>query len=135
MTDIKQHVISEHRNWIIDNGRTPYILINTQGLSVISPLKKFAADDNRIVLNLSNSAIRDLYISDAQMAFNTVFAGHPYRITVLLARIIAVYAKETGEGIRLGDSIIESTPPAPKLPVHKKAKLKRRRPSYLKVIK
>ena len=56
-------------------------------------------DGNRIVLNISPRAVRNFGIADEVMSFDSRFGGRHFRVVTPLAAIVAVYARETGQGM------------------------------------
>jgi len=83
--------------WILDNGKTPYVIVSTTVAGVSVPEDR--AENGRIVLNLSPTAIRNLKIGNEVLEFDGRFGGRPFRVTVPIAAVLAVYARETGEGM------------------------------------
>lgn len=84
-------------DWITDNDCTPYVIVNTEVPQVLVPLDY--VEDNRIVLNISPAAVRGLDISDDALTFDGRFGGKPMQVFVPVGAIIAIYAKENGQGM------------------------------------
>jgi len=83
-------------DWIIDNGETPYVLVQVQEGVDVPPSY---VNDGRIVLNLSPVAVRQLSITNDHVMFDGRFGGQSHAITVPMWAVLAVYAKESGEGM------------------------------------
>ena len=83
-------------DWIIDNQQTPYVLVQA-GADVVVP--NDFVQDGRIVLNLSPMAIRGLSLTNDEMTFDGRFAGRSFQVQVPMHAVLAIYAKETGEGM------------------------------------
>lgn len=82
--------------WIVDNRFTPYVLVEvTEGVQV----PQAYVSDGRIVLNVSPVAVRDLSISNDHLMFDGRFGGASFPVTVPMRSVMAVYAKESGEGM------------------------------------
>jgi stringent starvation protein B len=83
--------------WIVDNQATPYIIVSTilDGVSV--PLGR--AENGRIVLNIGPNSIRNLNITNDGIDFDGRFSGQPFHVHAPIGAVMAVYAKETGEGM------------------------------------
>ena len=99
--------------------------------------REHVAEDGRIVLNISRQAVRRLAMRNDSVRFDGRFAGQSRPIAAPITAILAIYAKETGEGMMFGpdpaasaqdaqDARPQSTRPAPaQLPLeHPKPALK-----------
>lgn len=64
--------------------------------------EEYVAEDGRIVLNISPEAVRGLALNNDGVSFSGRFGGRPRRIFAPIAALLAIYAKETGEGMMLG---------------------------------
>ena len=102
--------------WILDNGMTPYVVVDTELPGVQVPGEY--AQDGRIVLNISPSAVRNLLLNNEALSFHARFGGRPRQIHVPAPAVLAIYAKETGNGMVFpeeennDDDIHDSTSPA-----------------------
>jgi len=83
--------------WIVDSGLTPYILVAASDPDVVVPRQHVS--DGKIVLNVSSAAVRDLAFDDDLVRFNGRFSGTPFAVTVPVVHVLAIYARETGEGM------------------------------------
>gem|GEM_PF-5384193 len=59
------------------------------------------AEAGRLVLNVSPTAVRDLSLSNEAVAFNARFGGTPQAVYVPVAEVLAIYARENGQGMLL----------------------------------
>ena len=84
-------------DWIVDSELTPYLLVAATDPSVVVPEQY--VNDGKIVLNVSPSAVRDLVFGDDLVFFDGRFAGTPFAVEVPVGSVLAIYAKETGEGM------------------------------------
>lgn len=89
-------------DWAIDNGFTPFVLVDTRVSGVTVPTQ--FVKDNSIVLNISPGAVKDLTIGDEYISFNARFSGVAQELFVPIESVRAVYAKENGEGIVLPEN-------------------------------
>ena len=96
-------------DWIIDNDCTPYVIVNTEVANVQVPSDY--VEDNRIVLNISPVAVRGLDISDEALSFDGRFGGRPMQVTVPVGAIVAIYAKENGQGMAFETEASTDEPP------------------------
>ena len=99
--------------WILDNHCTPYVIVSTTHAGVEVPPDR--AENGRIVLNLSPTAIRNLSIGNDRLEFDGRFGGRAYRVVAPIGSVLAVYAKETGEGMAFEPSN-GNEQPAPREP-------------------
>ena len=92
----KRYLISAMINWIVDNGCTPYIVIDCAVAGVAVP-ESFIVEGH-VVLNVSANAVRNFQLKD-DIAFNTRFHGSNYRVSAPIAAIVMVFSKENGQGM------------------------------------
>ncbi|GAB6067895.1 ClpXP protease specificity-enhancing factor [Methylothermus subterraneus] len=124
MTALRPYLIRAVYEWIVDNAMTPYILVDAEREGVEVPRQY--AQNGKIVLNLSPTAVVNLQLGNAAIAFKARFGGMPLQVQVPVNAVLAIYAKETGQGM-IFDEEIEPSPPTP-------PEEKPKRPS-LKVVK
>lgn len=84
-------------DWIVDSELTPYLLVSVDSAAVQVPADYVS--EGKIVLNVSPMAIRDFMVEDESISFSGRFGGKPFPIFVPMPNVVAVYAKETGEGM------------------------------------
>jgi stringent starvation protein B len=82
--------------WCTDNGLTPYVAVAVDG-SVQVP-REFVKN-NEIVLNVSFDATSALKLGNEFIEFKARFSGTPREIMVPIERVMAIYAKENGQGM------------------------------------
>jgi stringent starvation protein B len=61
-------------------------------------------EDGRIVLNVSYSATQGLVLGNESIEFQARFGGRPFSVSVPATGVLAIYARETGEGMVFGES-------------------------------
>ena len=82
--------------WCTDNGFTPYVAVSVDD-SVQVPREY--VKNNEIVLNISFDATSSLKLTNDFIEFKARFAGSSRDITVPMGRVIAIYARENGQGM------------------------------------
>lgn len=92
----RPYMIRALHEWCTDNGLTPYLAVRVDG-SVQVP-REFVKD-GEIVLNTSYDATGGLQLGNDFIAFKARFGGQPREIMVPVDRVMAIYARETGEGM------------------------------------
>ncbi len=60
-------------------------------------------EENRIVLNISPNAIRDLDMGNEAISFNARFSGNPFAVYFPVNAVLAIYASENGQGMLFPD--------------------------------
>ena len=97
MTSSKPYLVRALYEWILDNDNTPYILVDTASDQVLIP--PGIANDGKVVLNLAPAAIQDLEMANDHVSFSARFNGVVEQIYVPVVSILAIYARENGEGM------------------------------------
>jgi stringent starvation protein B len=98
MTSLRPYLIRAIYDWILDNGCTPYILVNTLAEGVSVP-QQYVQPDGSIVLNLRPEAVQNLSLGDDYIEFSARFGGVPRRLSVAVTAVNAIYAMENGRGM------------------------------------
>jgi stringent starvation protein B len=131
MTPSKPYLIRGLYEWLLDNEVTPHILIDTGCSGVVIP-KNFAAE-TKLVLNLAPSAIAKLEMTNEYISFSARFGGVSEDIYCPMESILAIYARENGEGMMFNQESEKS--PETDGPAAKKGKSKKSNRPGLKVVK
>jgi stringent starvation protein B len=92
----RPYLIRALYEWCTDNGFTPYVAVAVDE-SVQVP-REFVKD-GEIVLNVSYDATSGLNIGNDFLAFKARFGGVPREILVPIERVMAIYARENGQGM------------------------------------
>ncbi len=97
MTSTKPYLVRAFYEWIVDNDVTPYLLVNADMTGVEVPRQY--VNDGQIVLNLSPTAVYGLHMDNEWISFNARFSGRAMDVFVPYAAVLAVYARENGQGM------------------------------------
>lgn len=99
MTSNRPYLLRAMHEWIVDNGLTPYLLVDPsfEGLQVPASSVK----DGRVVLNIAARAVAHLLLGNHEVTFMARFGGVSHSVIVPLGAVLAVYAQETGQGMGL----------------------------------
>ena len=97
MLSSRPYLVQAIFDWILDNGHTPFLMIDTTIKTVCAPANKIV--DNEIVLNLSPSAISHFVMNKEYIQFKGRFSGRIEEIYAPMEAIKALYAKENMSGI------------------------------------
>jgi len=99
MSDIpsnKPYLIRALHQWCTDFGFTPFMAVFVDA-SVEVPME-FVKNDE-IVLNLSLEACHQLNLDNDWISFQARFGGIPRKIMVPVSHVLAIYARENGQGM------------------------------------
>ena len=96
-TSKKPYFIRAMFEWISDNGYTPHLLIDASFENMSIP-RKFV-ENERITLNISSSATRNLTIDSDMISFDARFEGKTMNVQLPYEAVINIFARETGEGM------------------------------------
>ncbi len=106
MTSSRPYLLRAMYEWIVDNGMTPYILVDTKNDQVIIP-RQFE-EDGKIVLNLGPTAVQSLDLGIEAVNFDARFDGTSMDVIVPIEFILAIYTRENGQGMMFAE---EDLPP------------------------
>ena len=97
MTSSKPYLLRALYEWILDNNTTPYILVDATHEGLMIP--PGIANDGKVVLNLAPQAIQNLDIANTHVSFSARFNGVAEDIYCPIGSLLAIYARENGEGM------------------------------------
>lgn len=97
MISTKPYLVRAIREWAQDNNLTPQVLVDTTTEGVEVPANH--VKDGQIVLNIADQAIQLQELGNEWLRFSARFQGRPYPVQVPIGAILAVYARENGQGI------------------------------------
>ncbi len=92
----RPYLIRALHDWCTDNGFTPYVAVFVDA-SVQVPLEY--AKNNEIVLNIGFEATTGLKLGNEFIEFKARFGGTSRDIVVPVDHVIAIYARENGQGM------------------------------------
>jgi stringent starvation protein B len=92
----RPYLIRAIYEWCTDNGFTPYVAVFVDK-NVTVPMEY--VKDNEIVLNISFEATNSLKIGNDFIEFKARFSGVLREIMIRIDNVIAIYARENGQGM------------------------------------
>jgi stringent starvation protein B len=95
-TSTRPYLIRALHDWCTDNGFTPYLAVFVDK-SVQVPREY--VKNNEIVLNVSFDATSQLQLGNEFIEFKARFGGVAREIAVPVDHVIAIYARENGQGM------------------------------------
>ena len=97
MTPKRPYLLNAIHAWLLANNETPYISVDVDG--DIGSIPESAVKDGVVVLNVSPTAIESLDVGLDAISFYCRFNGVRTRINLPMRSILAIYGKESGQGI------------------------------------
>ena len=112
----KPYLIRALYEWCTDAGFTPYIAVAVDE-TVRVPVE--FVKNGEIVLNVSALATNHLKLGNETIEFQARFGGVPREVYVPVSRVIAVYARENGQGMafevpKVAPAGVEPAPAGPR---------------------
>lgn len=101
MTSSRPYLVRAMYQWIVDNGMTPHLLVNAGAEGCMVPIGHI--NDGKIVLNIAPMAVQGLMLGDEEVTFSARFGGKAEAILVPVSAILAVYARENGQGMMFSE--------------------------------
>lgn len=92
----KPYLVRAIHEWCTDAGFTPYIAVAVDETVRVPP--EFVKN-GEIVLNVSSLATNRLRIDNELITFQARFGGVAREVSVPISRVIAIYARENGQGM------------------------------------
>jgi len=103
MSSHRPYLLRALVEWINDNGMTPHLMVDAGVPGVQVPSS--AIKEERVVLNIAERAVVGLHIDNEFVSFTARFGGTSFPVSVPISAVLAVYARETGQGMALPDDI------------------------------
>ena len=106
-TSTRPYLVRALHEWCTDNGFTPYVTVSVDD-SVQVPREY--VNNGEIVLNVSFDATSGLQLSNEFIQFKARFGGVARDILVPMGRVMAIYARENGQGMAFPAPVAADTP-------------------------
>ena len=115
----KPYLLRALYEWCVDNGYTPHVAVKVDSKTQVP---SEYVKNGEITLNVAPSAVHKLQMGNELIEFSARFAGVARQISVPVANVYAVYARETGHGMTFDvdaakpatQAVAEAVPAAPK---------------------
>ena len=95
-TSTRPYLLRALHDWCTDNGFTPYLAVHV-GPTVQVPMEY--VKNNEIVLNVGFEATSGLKLGNDFVEFKARFGGVAREIKVPVEHVVAIYARENGQGM------------------------------------
>ena len=117
----KPYLLRALYEWCVDNGYTPHVAVKVDSKTQVP---SEYVKNGEITLNVSPSAVHKLQMGNELIEFSARFAGVARQISVPIANVYAIYARETGHGMTFDvdapksatQAVAEGEPAAPNEP-------------------
>jgi stringent starvation protein B len=96
MVSTKPYLIRAIYEWCVDQGFTPYLATIVDERTRVPP---GYAKDGQIVLNVGPEATHQLAMENEFISFQARFGGVQHSLLVPVANVLAIYARENGQGM------------------------------------
>jgi len=93
----RPYLIRAIREWAMDNGLTPQLLVDAGVEGIVIP--EGHVQDGKIVLNVHTQAVKALELGNDFITFSARFGGTSLGINLPIQSVLAVFARENGQGI------------------------------------
>ena len=116
MTDAPPQRMTSHRPYLLralnqriaDTGMTPHLLVDATVPGVQVPPQ--AVHEGKVVLNIADRAVTRLSIDNEWVGFTARFGGVSQPVLVPMGAVLAIYARETGQGMALPEDPQAASP-------------------------
>ncbi len=108
MTSNKPYLIRAIHEWICDNNLTTHLAVDANHPGVEIP--RDFVQDGQIVLNIAPRAVQHFVADNNEIRFSARFHGQPMTVRVPVGAVLAVFARENGQGMAFP---AEEPPPEP----------------------
>ena len=99
MSSHRPYLLRALYEWISDNDMTPHLLVDATQPGVRVPAHTI--NDGKVVLNIAARAVAHLDMDNDAVAFTARFGGVSHAVIVPVGAVLAIYARETGQGMAL----------------------------------
>ena len=105
----RPYLLRAMHEWITDSEQTPHLVVDAAIEGVEVPRQY--VQGGKIILNVSHSATSGLNLGNDGVVFRARFGAVTYDVSVPIAAVLGIYARETGQGMIFSDA--DSPPPQP----------------------
>ena len=104
----RPYLIRALYDWCSDNGFTPYVAVKVD--NTVQVPREYV-QGGEIVLNVSMDATSSLKLGNDFIEFKARFGGKPREIMVPIERVMAIYARENGQGMAFPVADVQASQP------------------------
>ena len=101
----RPYLLRAIHEWITDSLCTPHLVVDA-GVPGVEVPRQYVKD-GKVVLNVSWNATANLRLGNDEVSFSGRFGGVSMSVRVPLVAVLAIYARETGQGMIFADDDVE----------------------------
>jgi len=105
----RPYLLRAMHEWITDSEQTPHLVVDAAIEGVEVPRQY--VQGGKIILNVSHNATSGLNLGNEGVVFRARFGAVTYDVSVPIAAVLGIYARETGQGMIFSDA--DAPPPQP----------------------
>jgi stringent starvation protein B len=105
----RPYLLRAIHEWICDSGCTPHVVVDA-GIAGVEVPRQYIKD-GKIVLNVSWSATAGLRLGNDELTFSGRFGGVSMSVRVPIVAVLAIYARESGQGMIFAEDDADPRPP------------------------
>ena len=102
----RPYLLRAIHEWISDSLCTPHLVVDANATGVEVPRQY--VKDGKIVLNVSWNATANLRLGNEEVSFSGRFGGTSMSVRVPIIAVLAIYARETGQGMIFAEDDADS---------------------------
>jgi stringent starvation protein B len=107
----RPYLLRAIHEWISDSNCTPHLVVDA-GIAGVEVPRQYVKD-GKIVLNVSWNATANLRLGNDEVSFSGRFGGASMSVRAPLHAVLAIYARETGQGMIFADDDVDVPGPGP----------------------
>lgn len=93
---LKPYLVRAIHEWCVAEGLTPYLSV---AVDASTHVPREFVKNGEIVLNIGLEATNQLQLGNEEITFQGRFGGKVFPLLIPMARVAAIYARESGEGM------------------------------------
>ena len=97
---VKPYLVRAIYEWCADNNLTPHLTARALPREGVPPNYADLAVDGVVTFNISGDAVRNLLVNNEGAAFTARFGGATREVRIAMEDVAAIFARETGHGLR-----------------------------------
>ena len=105
----RPYLLRAIHEWISDSNCTPHLVVDA-GIAGVEVPRQYVKD-GKIVLNVSWNATANLRLGNDEVSFSGRFGGVSMSVRAPLHAVLAIYARETGQGMIFADDDVDAPGP------------------------
>jgi len=110
----RPYLLRAMHEWITDSLQTPHLVVDAAAQGVEVPRQY--VQGGKIILNVSHNATSGLSLGNDFVTFRARFGSATHDVTVPIAAVLGIYARETGQGMIFSEADAPPPPQPPQAP-------------------